>query len=307
MNFFAEEIFMRNWKLLGLVLLAGAVALPTVRAENANSRKWEELAGQLSDARDAKQRKAWLESLFRLSRPEAIKTIQSGKNAELYQRVWKKERAGFAALLQAKGDSLLPDREGFIDLFNRDLDGWNAPKDSWVWAGDVLECRRGGNLRSKVDFQDFILRFEVSMEEGSNNGISFRHSSGQGSEIQILDNNAPQHRNIKSYQFHGSLYAIQGAVQQKQKPLGEWNEMSVELRGENLWVRGNDGATLVKVNLPEAVKSVKEKHYDRGYEWAYQGALSPKGSITFLGHSGPVVRFRNIRIKDLGAGIPVKQ
>ncbi len=298
---------MKNWKLLGMTLLAGALALPLARAEKTTAPQWEQLADQLSGTKDASQRKAWLEALFRLSRPEAIKTIQRGKNAALYQSVWKKERAGFAAPLQAKGDSLLPDREGFIDLFNRDLDGWDVRRDSWVWVGDVLECRKGGNLRSKVDFQDFILRFEVSMEEASNNGISFRHSSGQGSEIQILDNNAPEHRNIRPYQFHGSLYAIQGAVPQQQKPLGEWNEMSIELRGENLWVRGNDGATLVKVNLPEAVKTVKEKHYDRGYEWAYQGALSPKGSITFLGHSGPVVRFRNIRLKDLGPETAGKQ
>jgi hypothetical protein len=54
----------------------------------------------------------------------------------------------------------------------------------------------GGNLYSKEEFDDFVLRFDFLLTPGANNGLGIRHkivgkTEGYlGMEFQILDNEA---------------------------------------------------------------------------------------------------------------------
>jgi hypothetical protein len=75
------------------------------------------------------------------------------------------------------------------------------------------------------------------------------------------------------------------------KPVGEWNSEEVIVRGSDIKIILN-GTTIVDGNIDEASRNGTvdgNKH---------PGLKRKKGHIGFLGH-GSVVKFRNIRIKEL--------
>ena len=153
-----------------------------------------------------------------------------------------------------------------------------------------------GNLYTKEEFDNFILRFEFLLTPEANSGLGLRHkmittqSGYDGMELQILDNEASVYENLKPYQYHGSLYGWIPAKRGFLKPVGEWNYQEVLADGENLKVILN-GTVIVDGNLREATKGTPAKNIPNSL-------LYEKGHIAFLGHNS-VVKFRNIRIKEL--------
>ena len=102
--------------------------------------------------------------------------------------------------------------EGFVPLFNGvDLTGWTGDTRGY-WAEDgVLAGKPLGNLYTEAQYGDFILRFEFKLTPGANNGIGIRvplkrKASTEGMEIQILDDTSEEYKDIKPYQYHGSIY-----------------------------------------------------------------------------------------------------
>src|SRR5438105_12242615 len=92
----------------------------------------------------------------------------------------------FAALLSLTAMSFQDkkDEEGFAPIFNgKDLDDWvygtkgNAMKAGQGYQVDaekkIVYCtvKDGGNLYTKKEYGDFILRFEFKLTENANNGI----------------------------------------------------------------------------------------------------------------------------------------
>jgi hypothetical protein len=110
-------------------------------------------------------------------------------------------------------------------------------------------------------------------------------------EIQILDNTAQIYKDLEDYQYHGSVYGVIPAKRGYLKPVGEWNEEEVYIRGDHIRIKLN-GHTIVKGNLEEASKSGTPDGRD------HPGLENETGHIGFCGH-GSVVSFRNIRIKSL--------
>ncbi|MCK5467136.1 MAG: DUF1080 domain-containing protein, partial [Cyclobacteriaceae bacterium] len=108
---------------------------------------------------------------------------------------------------------------------------------------------------------------------------------------QILDNTADIYKDLKAYQYHGSAYGIIPAKRGYLKPVGEWNEQEVILKGSHVKVILN-GTVILDGDMKEASKNgaIDGKEHP--------GLNNEKGHIGFLGH-GSVVRFRNIRIKEL--------
>ncbi len=118
-----------------------------------------------------------------------------------------------------------------------------------------------------------------------------QHAEGKDESSKILDNTASIYKNLKEYQYHGSVYGVIPAKRGYLKPVGEWNSQEVIAKGPNIKVVLN-GAIIVDGNIEEAGKNGTidgRKH---------PGLKQTKGHIGFLGH-GSVVRFRNIRIKNL--------
>lgn len=194
-------------------------------------------------------------------------------------------------------------KEGFKVLF----DGTNMHQ----WTGNTAEYvtedgnmvinpkpnkGSGGNLFSKEEFSDFVLRFEFQLTPGANNGLGIRSpitgdAAYQGMELQILDNDAPIYKDLHVYQYHGSIYGTIPAKRGFLKPVGEWNYQEVIVNGPKIKVILN-GTVILDADITDARKNGAADGK------AHPGLLRDGGHIGFLGHGSPL-KFRNIRIKEL--------
>jgi HEAT repeat protein len=152
------------------------------------------------------------------------------------------------------------------------------------------------NLYTKKEYDNFVFRFEFMLPAGANNGLGIRtpmegDAAYQGMELQILDNEAPVYSKLKEYQYHGSVYGVIPAKRGFLKPVGEWNYQEVIADGDHIKVILN-GTTILDGNIREAAKNGTADGKD------HPGLFNKKGHIGFLGH-GSVVKFKNIRIKEL--------
>ena len=191
--------------------------------------------------------------------------------------------------------------EGFKLLFNgRNLDNWQGNKIDYGVEDGLLAVspKQGshGNLYTDKEYSNFIFRFEFQLTPGANNGLGIHaplegDAAYVGKELQILDNTADIYKNLKPYQYHGSVYGIIPAKREYQKPVGEWNTEEVIVKGDDIKIILN-GTVIVDGNVKEATKDGTPDHKD------HPGLLRHTGYIGFLGH-GSELKFRNIRIKEL--------
>ena len=188
----------------------------------------------------------------------------------------------------------------FISLFDsRSLAGWHAEGgkiESWQAADGILSCiaSGGGELTTDSLYADFILTLEWRLPPGGNSGVGLRfpsntHVSETGMEIQILDDDAPQHRDIKPAQRTGSIYYQVPAKQGAANPPGQWNRYVITCNGALVVVELN-GKEVVRTNLDECTVG--------------EGGLTPLSQRPRQGHIGlqsheSRVDFRNIRLKKL--------
>lgn len=207
-----------------------------------------------------------------------------------------------AALLCAGEITSQEKAEGFVSLFDgTSLKGWTGATDGYEARDGAIVCnqKKGGNLFTEQEFSDFVLRLDVKIPPGGNNGIAIRSPNQTGSvayagmEIQVLDDPHPMYKTIKPYQFHGSVYGIVPAKPGSLKPAGEWNEEEITVKGRRIKIVVN-GKTVVDADLDQASKNGTVDGKD------HPGLKRASGHIGFLGH-GSAVEFRNLRIKDLKA------
>jgi len=187
---------------------------------------------------------------------------------------------------------------GYVALFNgKNLEGWQGATSGYKVEDGVLICQQkgGGKLYTAEQVSDFSFRFEFKLTPGANNGVGIRaplkgDPAYAGIEIQILDNSADRYKNLKPYQYHGSVYGVVPAKRGHLKPVGEWNSQEIVCRGNHIKVILN-GATIVDADLKKAStpKTIDGRNHP--------GLKRDKGHIGFLGH-GAHVEFRNIRIKE---------
>lgn len=191
-------------------------------------------------------------------------------------------------------------KEGYKVLFDgTSMSQWTSNTNEYVLEDGciVMYPKTGhGNLYTKQEFDNFILRFEFLLTPGANSGLGIRHkmitaqSGYDGMELQILDNEAPVYKDLKPYQYHGSVYGWISAKRGFLKPAGEWNYQEVVADGDYIKIILN-GAVIVDGNLREATKRTPADKIPAMLFYE-------KGHIAFLGHNS-VVKFRNIRVKEL--------
>ncbi len=200
--------------------------------------------------------------------------------------------------LVAESPSSEAKEDGFVSLFNGvDLTGWTGDTVGYRAEGGELVAQPLGNLYTKAEYADFVLRFEFKLTPGANNGIGIRvpmggQASKAGMEIQILDDTAEKHANLKPYQFHGSVYGIAPAKRGHLKPVGEWNEQEIRVEGTQVRVTLN-GAVILDTDLApyrdgEPTPDDKE----------HPGLQRKTGRISLAGHTTRL-HFRNLRVKPL--------
>jgi hypothetical protein len=110
-------------------------------------------------------------------------------------------------------------------------------------------------------------------------------------ELQILDSEADMYKNLQPYQYHGSIYGVVPARRGYLRPIGEWNEEVVVVKGTRIKVILN-GETITDADIKEPSINGTMDHKE------HPGLKRTTGHIGFLGH-GDVVRFRNIRVLPL--------
>ncbi len=190
---------------------------------------------------------------------------------------------------------------GFTSLFDgKTLDGWvgaGAGNGGYLVENGSIVCPDSGSvLYSAAEFSDFILKLDFKLLAGGNNGVAIRtpvcDAGGEptydGIEIQIFDDGAPKHKNIKPWQHNGSAYGLIPSKNSQPK-VGEWNSYEITAKGRNIKVKMN-GKTIVDGNLNDVNDAEKISQHT--------GMFRDSGRIAFLGHHSRV-EFRNIRIKEL--------
>jgi len=192
---------------------------------------------------------------------------------------------------------------GHRSLFNeKDLAGWEGAGEPaekcWQVQDGLLQCTgaAGPWLKTKEEYGDFNLRLDYQVSAGGNSGVYVRvpadgnhhrendQAPPAGFELQILDDAAPQHKDLKDYQYSGSVYDIAGATQRVSKPAGGWNTLEINARGQRLAVSHNG---VVVVDLEEE-------------KFPLIKLRQTKGFLGLQNHS-TLVKFRNLRI---GAPLP---
>lgn len=187
-----------------------------------------------------------------------------------------------------------------VALFDgKSLTGWHVEGgkiESWQAEDGLLSCIApgGGELTTDSIYADFVLTLEWRLPPGGNSGVGLRfpsntHVSETGMEIQILDDDAPQHRDLKPAQYTGSIYYQVPAKQGAAHPPGEWNRYVITCKGPLVVVELN-GREVVRANLDECTVG--------------EGGLTPLAKRPRQGHIGlqshnTRVDFRNIRLKKL--------
>ena len=202
------------------------------------------------------------------------------------------------AAIQAQSPNQLSEDEraaGFQALFNgKNLDGWKHNGNWRVDDGVISRDSKGGGLvytTAKVP-DDFELRFEWKVARGSNSGVYYRPTQY---EYQILDNAV--HADGKNPRTSAaSLYFCMQPSVDATKPVGEWNSGRVVCKGTVIqhWLNG-----------------VKVIHLDYAdTKWKFNinmlnlrgGDLTARGANLNLQDHGDPVWYRNIRMRELGAG-----
>ncbi|MBO0798469.1 MAG: DUF1080 domain-containing protein [Blastocatellia bacterium] len=227
-------------------------------------------------------------------------------------------------------------REGGKLLFDgKTFNGWRSyfagmePAKGWSIADGCFKNSRGngrprsggGDLMTSEFFTDFDFRFEWSMPQGGNSGVYYLFQERQdkpgvgmymgddgrspvGFEYQLLDDehhpDALQNGPIRAT---GSLYSLIPPNDGKRlKPLGEFNESRIVIRGKHVehWL---NGTKIVEYELgsPALLEAIAKSKYKDvpGY-----GAKA-RTRILLQDH-GAEVRFRNLKIRTLTENSPQK-
>lgn len=188
--------------------------------------------------------------------------------------------------------SLFASAQEFRSLFNgKDLTGWKGTGYEVV-DGTIVCTPKGKNLITDERFSRYILDFEFRLPPGGNNGLALHYpgtgdSAYVGMECQILDDTSDQYKDLKDYQFHGSLYTLLPAKRGQLKPQGEWNHERVTVLANTVKVEVN-GLVVLETNLEDL-----EKKFPK-----HQGIKRRSGHIGWCGH-GDAVAFRNIKIAEM--------
>ena len=196
------------------------------------------------------------------------------------------------------------DADGFVEHINgKDLSNWQGAVENYEVVDGAVVCKqgKGGDLLTKEEFENGIIRVEFKLPKAGNNGIALRtpidgHSSKDGLELQVIDSDGYNEKQaaagkggLKPEQYHGSLYHCVGAKHGFLRPVGEWNYQEIEVQGQRIKVTLN-GTKILDVDISTFDRS-QIAHPPKGLD-------HKKGFIGFAGHSDPVA-FRSFKVKRL--------
>jgi hypothetical protein len=188
---------------------------------------------------------------------------------------------------------------------DRDLTGWIVEGEEErfrVERGVLVATTPGwqsrGYLLSREQYENYRLRFECRLEQGANSGVVVRGSRSERSNFE--QPGAIDHPIIKLTDpgTHplmppgGSHWVASGEHDGPRPraidfPLGEWNEVEIEVRGNTcqVWINKSH---VIHLKLDEANQSGR----------LVAGLARRKGHIGFQANAG-TARYRNLEIEEL--------
>ena len=234
----------------------------------------------------------------------------------------------FSVLLAASGCSKAPQGEGAADASAESSEGWISLFDGKSlkgWKGfngadfdGVWTVEEGGvvhlvgrpkdspyvNIITEAQYDDFDLRFDWKIEAGTNSGVMFHVGEGPkqpyltGPEYQVLDNKGFRNGKgepVTTKEYTGSHYGVEPALSDESKPVGEWNESRIVVRGESVeyYLNGVKTAEYV-MHSPKWNEQIANAKFSKWKDYATLG----KGHIGLQDH-GHRVWFRNLKVKEL--------
>lgn len=185
-----------------------------------------------------------------------------------------------------------------------DIQGAWMANDGILQLGPKSEDRPQVNIITEGEFDDFDLRFEWKIEEGTNSGVMFHIGEGPakpyhtGPEYQVLDNfgfRSGKGLPVGPKEHTASHYAIEAAVSDETKSIGEWNSSRIVVKGDHVEYWLNDVKTAEYImHGPDWKEQVENSKFKNWEHYASRG----KGHIGLQDH-GHRVWFRNLKIKEL--------
>ncbi|MEX2382867.1 MAG: ThuA domain-containing protein [Opitutales bacterium] len=178
--------------------------------------------------------------------------------------------------------------EGFRPLFDGvSTDGWrlrSSDRESWsaqngMLVNDPEGLERGSDIITEEDFEDFTIRLEYMIPEGSNSGLYLRGRK----EIQILDDYATGEPTPHG---NGGIYNHTPVSEFASRPPGEWQELEATIVGNRI------SASLNGVKIHEDVE------VDRATGGQLDNNVGESGPIMIQGDHGGIA-VRNVRIKSI--------
>ena len=185
--------------------------------------------------------------------------------------------------------------------------GWRGyreakfPKEGWALVDGCLkkvEGKRGANIVTEAEFNDFEFEWEWKLPPKANNGVKYlvteSRPSAPGHEYQMVDDSTVRDPRSKTATFYDVLPL---SVKSPVKPSGEWNTSRILVRGNHVehWL---NGIKVLEYELGSAeVKAAiaKTKFKD---EPGFGEKI--KGRIMLTDHDDEAW-YRNLRIRELPA------
>ncbi|MEM7145728.1 MAG: DUF1080 domain-containing protein [Verrucomicrobiota bacterium] len=206
--------------------------------------------------------------------------------------------------------------EGFVSLFDgKTLEGWKAYmedpiENAWSVEDGTLVLKGGSpkgsyaNLMTEGQYDDFDLRWEWKIEPGANSGLMFHVQEGPkqpyltGPEYQILDNEGfrgGDGQAVTEKEYTASHYAVEPALEDATKPVGEWNSSRILVEGNRVTYWLNDVKTAeYEMHSDQWKEQIAAAKFGK---WKLYGTTGA-GHIALQDH-GHGAAFRNLRIKDI--------
>jgi len=200
-------------------------------------------------------------------------------------------------------------REGWQLLFNgKNLDGWRTFQGKEISGWKVIDgvlnnsgvgSDHGGDIITKVKYQNFELSLEWKIAPQSNSGIFYhvnekigRAIYESGPEYQLIDDKGWPDK-LREDQHSGANYGMHAPKNAVVKDVNDWNQTRIIVDGTHVQHYLN-GVKVVDYQLwDDDWKLLKEN--GKWQDYPYYG-MARKGQIGLQDHGG-LAQFRNMKIK----------
>jgi Domain of Unknown Function (DUF1080) len=201
-------------------------------------------------------------------------------------------------------------QEGWVLLFDGNTtNGWHTygqPGTDWIAKDGAVTPgpdQKHGDLVTNDSYGDFDLKLEWKISPGGNSGVLFdiqedttkyKETYITGPEMQVLDNDLNNDGKIHKHRA-GDLYDLIACSTETVKPVGQWNEVEIYSKGDQLKLYLNGMNVVSTTRWDDHWRDMVA--HSKFRNWADFG-VAHSGKIALQYHDFPVW-FRNIKIKQL--------